>query len=55
MATSTSRLRKTFKYPTDEDEDDDEPEAMDEEGTFASPLCALVLLALFPAPRHGNV
>jgi hypothetical protein len=36
MEQTTSRLRKTFQYPTDGDSDDDLPEALDEEG-----LCSL--------------
>lgn len=29
---ATARLRKTFQYPTDNDSEDEGPEAMDEEG-----------------------
>jgi hypothetical protein len=29
---ATTRLRKTFAYPVDDDADDGEPEEMDEEG-----------------------
>lgn len=32
MEQTTSRLRKTFRYPTDDDSDDSLPEALDEEG-----------------------
>lgn len=32
MEQTTARLRKTFHYPTDNDEEDDLPEALDEEG-----------------------
>lgn len=29
---ATTKLRKTFKYPADDSEEDDLPEALDEEG-----------------------
>jgi len=32
MDQTTAHLRKTFKYPIDNNEDDDLPDAMDEEG-----------------------
>lgn len=34
MEHTTSRLRKTFHYPTENDSDDSLPEALDEEGMF---------------------
>ncbi len=37
MEQTTSRLRKTFRYPTDNDADDDLPEALDEEGSSPPP------------------
>jgi hypothetical protein len=33
MEQTTAKLRKTFRYPTDNDSDDSLPEAMDEEGS----------------------
>jgi hypothetical protein len=36
MDQTTSRLRKTFRYPTDNDSDDSLPEALDEEGNYRS-------------------
>ncbi len=32
MEQTTSRLRKTFHYPTENDPEDDLPEALDEDG-----------------------
>jgi hypothetical protein len=32
MEQTTARLRKTFQYPADNDDDDSQPEALDEEG-----------------------
>lgn len=29
---ATTKLRKTFKYPADDSEEDDSPQALDEEG-----------------------
>jgi len=37
MEGTTSRLRKTFHYPADNDDDDSGPEALDEEGKFLLP------------------
>jgi hypothetical protein len=34
MEQTSTKLRKTFRYPTDNDSDDDLPEALDEEGMF---------------------
>ena len=35
---AATRLRRTFRYPTDHDDpNNSEPEALDEEGTTASP------------------
>ena len=36
MERTSAKLRKTFRYPTDDDSQDSIPEAMDEQGSFTS-------------------
>lgn len=48
MEQTTSRLRKTFRYPTDNDSDDSSPEALDEEGMLDPAICLFNILKLTP-------
>jgi hypothetical protein len=48
MEQTSAKLRRTFRYPTDGDEDDDLPEALDEEGYF--PVSSfLSLTSIYPS------
>lgn len=46
----TARLRRTFRYPADDDGEDSQPEAMDEEGKLSS-ATQLRLFILTPRPQ----
>jgi hypothetical protein len=46
MERTTTRLRKTFQYPTDDDSEDDLPEVLDEEGDFPFRLLSETLQPL---------
>jgi len=51
MERTSAKLRKTFRYPTDDDSEDSLPEAMDEQGTFTTLLTIFNLQpSLCPSP-----
>lgn len=50
MEQTTARLRKTFRYPTDGDEDDDLPQALDEEGLYSRPFLSSLCVSLTSLP-----
>ncbi|PQE30352.1 Histone acetyltransferase protein [Rutstroemia sp. NJR-2017a WRK4] len=54
MDQTTSRLRKTFRYPTDNDSDDSLPDALDEEGT-ATPPSLPPLQLTFPQEQDSLI
>lgn len=49
---ATQRLRKTFKYPSESDDEDAVEAGMDEQGTYPLPIHSYILT--FPPPKKKN-
>ena len=50
MEGTTARLRKTFRYPAENDSDDSLPEALDEEGLSLPNFLLPSIIAAFSFP-----